>query len=207
MYGESNMTLYAAGVPSIMPVGPVLTSRMGNWHLAERKVVLAAEWSLRAQTQRLGGSAGAERQHLLYIAALQAATSTQHHSGGCVVHRPSRLRLQCESVYRHARPPQKGPWVCVHRKPDSSRRTAEDKGAAPALCPTGRRSSKIVSLLVSCFTATYVARWSSFFPDTPLAATPMFDGRAVCYPTGELRPVPHHPDASNGFPAFDAYLH
>lgn len=47
----------------------------------------------------------------------------------------------------------------------------------------GRRSSKIVSLLVSCFTATYVARWSSFFPDTPLAATPMFDGRAVCYPT------------------------
>ncbi|GFR47391.1 hypothetical protein Agub_g9107 [Astrephomene gubernaculifera] len=46
----------------------------------------------------------------------------------------------------------------------------------------GRRASKIVSLLVSCFTATYVARWSAHLPDTPLRATPMFDGRAVCYP-------------------------
>jgi tRNA(His) guanylyltransferase len=46
----------------------------------------------------------------------------------------------------------------------------------------GRRSSKIVSLLTSCFTATYVRHWATFFPDTPLKQTPMFDGRAVCYP-------------------------
>ncbi|PNW74008.1 hypothetical protein CHLRE_13g581550v5 [Chlamydomonas reinhardtii] len=46
----------------------------------------------------------------------------------------------------------------------------------------GRRASKIVSLLVSCFTANYVAKWAAFLPDTPLRSTPMFDGRAVCYP-------------------------
>ncbi|GIM11702.1 hypothetical protein Vretimale_15132, partial [Volvox reticuliferus] len=46
----------------------------------------------------------------------------------------------------------------------------------------GRRASKLVSLLVSCFTANYVARWSAHLTDTPLRAMPMFDGRAVCYP-------------------------
>ncbi|KAG2497128.1 hypothetical protein HYH03_004719 [Edaphochlamys debaryana] len=46
----------------------------------------------------------------------------------------------------------------------------------------GRRASKIVSLIVSCFTANYVARWPEHLPGTPLASTPMFDGRAVCYP-------------------------
>ncbi|GLC49307.1 hypothetical protein PLESTB_000205100 [Pleodorina starrii] len=46
----------------------------------------------------------------------------------------------------------------------------------------GRRASKLVSLLVSCFTANYVTRWPAHLPDTPLRATPMFDGRAVCYP-------------------------
>ncbi|KAL6752626.1 histidine tRNA 5'-guanylyltransferase [Haematococcus lacustris] len=47
----------------------------------------------------------------------------------------------------------------------------------------GRRSSKITSLLTSCFTALYVRHWQTFFPDKPLQATPMFDGRAVCYPS------------------------
>ncbi|GIL64565.1 hypothetical protein Vafri_18462 [Volvox africanus] len=46
----------------------------------------------------------------------------------------------------------------------------------------GRRAAKLVSLLVSCFTANYVARWSAHLTDTPLRAMPMFDGRAVCYP-------------------------
>ncbi|KAL6767817.1 THG1 [Auxenochlorella protothecoides x Auxenochlorella symbiontica] len=46
----------------------------------------------------------------------------------------------------------------------------------------GRRASKLVSLVVSCFTATYVRRWAEFLPGTPLLSTPMFDGRAVCYP-------------------------
>ena len=43
----------------------------------------------------------------------------------------------------------------------------------------GRRSSKIVSILVSCFTANYVRHWPNFFTDQPLCSTPMFDGRSV----------------------------
>lgn len=48
-----------------------------------------------------------------------------------------------------------------------------------------RRSSKLVSTVVSTFTAFYVYLWPSFFPDTPLTSSPMptFDGRAVCYPS------------------------
>lgn len=48
-----------------------------------------------------------------------------------------------------------------------------------------RRSSKLVSTVVSTFTAFYVHLWPTFFPDTPLTASPMptFDGRAVCYPS------------------------
>jgi len=47
----------------------------------------------------------------------------------------------------------------------------------------GRRSSKIVSLLTSCFTANYVRHWPSIMgPERPLLAAPMFDGRAVLYP-------------------------
>jgi len=46
----------------------------------------------------------------------------------------------------------------------------------------GRRSSKIVSILVSCFSANYVRQWSNFFGDQPLSSTPMFDGRAILYP-------------------------
>lgn len=47
---------------------------------------------------------------------------------------------------------------------------------------TGRRSAKITSLFASCFTSHYVRHWPAFFPATPLAAAPMFDARAVCYP-------------------------
>ncbi|KAL2125136.1 hypothetical protein VTJ04DRAFT_1501 [Mycothermus thermophilus] len=47
-----------------------------------------------------------------------------------------------------------------------------------------RRSSKLVSTIVSTFTGYYVHLWSSFFPDTPLSPPlPSFDGRAVCYPS------------------------
>ncbi|KAI1495583.1 putative tRNAHis guanylyltransferase [Biscogniauxia marginata] len=47
-----------------------------------------------------------------------------------------------------------------------------------------RRSSKLVSTIVSTFTAYYVHLWPSYFPDTPLSPPlPSFDGRAVCYPS------------------------
>jgi hypothetical protein len=39
-----------------------------------------------------------------------------------------------------------------------------------------------VSLVASCFSASYVCFWGRHFPDTPLAATPLFDARAVLYP-------------------------
>ncbi|KAH7321277.1 putative tRNAHis guanylyltransferase [Stachybotrys elegans] len=47
-----------------------------------------------------------------------------------------------------------------------------------------RRASKLVSTVVSTFTANYVYSWSAHFPDTPLSPPlPSFDGRAVCYPS------------------------
>ncbi|KAH6692664.1 tRNA guanylyltransferase [Plectosphaerella plurivora] len=47
-----------------------------------------------------------------------------------------------------------------------------------------RRASKLVSTVVSTFTAYYVFNWATYFPDTPLTAPlPSFDGRAVCYPS------------------------
>ncbi|KAF0320141.1 tRNA(His) guanylyltransferase [Colletotrichum sp. SAR11_59] len=47
-----------------------------------------------------------------------------------------------------------------------------------------RRASKLVSTVVSTFTANYIYLWSQYFPDTPLSPPlPSFDGRAVCYPT------------------------
>ncbi|KAK0384114.1 hypothetical protein NLU13_8203 [Sarocladium strictum] len=47
-----------------------------------------------------------------------------------------------------------------------------------------RRASKLVSTVVSTFTANYVHQWSTYFPDTPLTSPlPTFDGRAVCYPS------------------------
>ncbi|KAI6088072.1 tRNA guanylyltransferase [Hypoxylon rubiginosum] len=47
-----------------------------------------------------------------------------------------------------------------------------------------RRASKIVSTIVSTFTAYYVYLWPTYFQDQPLSLPlPSFDGRAVCYPS------------------------
>ncbi|GAB0133951.1 transcriptional activator [Epichloe bromicola] len=47
-----------------------------------------------------------------------------------------------------------------------------------------RRASKLVSTIVSTFTANYVYSWPTCFPGTPLSfPLPTFDGRAVCYPS------------------------
>ncbi|KAK8000359.1 hypothetical protein PG990_012959 [Apiospora arundinis] len=47
-----------------------------------------------------------------------------------------------------------------------------------------RRESKLVSTVVSTFSAYYVHLWSTYFTDMPLAPPlPSFDGRAVCYPS------------------------
>ncbi|KAK4218304.1 tRNA guanylyltransferase [Rhypophila decipiens] len=47
-----------------------------------------------------------------------------------------------------------------------------------------RRESKLVSTIVSTFTAYYIHHWSTYFTDTPLSPPlPTFDGRAVCYPS------------------------
>ena len=43
-----------------------------------------------------------------------------------------------------------------------------------------------MSLVTSCFTGSYVRFWGEFFPDTQLQWTPMFDGRAICYPTDAI---------------------
>ncbi|GAA5894396.1 hypothetical protein JCM8208_006222 [Rhodotorula glutinis] len=51
----------------------------------------------------------------------------------------------------------------------------------------GRRASKIVTLVVSVFTAAYTTLWPQFFPNSPLSLDhlPVFDGRVVQY-TSEL---------------------
>ena len=49
-----------------------------------------------------------------------------------------------------------------------------------------RRAFKLVSVVVSLFSASYVRLWSTFFPATELQYTPMFDGRAVCYPNEKV---------------------
>ncbi|RPA83726.1 tRNAHis guanylyltransferase [Ascobolus immersus RN42] len=48
-----------------------------------------------------------------------------------------------------------------------------------------RRASKIVTTVVSTFTAAYTFLWPQYFPDRPLVAEmlPTFDGRAVVYCT------------------------
>lgn len=44
--------------------------------------------------------------------------------------------------------------------------------------------SKLVTTVVSTFTAYYVHLWSQFFPETPLSPPlPSFDGRSVLYPS------------------------
>jgi hypothetical protein len=45
-----------------------------------------------------------------------------------------------------------------------------------------RRRSKITSILCSFFTASYVMKWHTYFPDTPLRYVPSFDARIVIYP-------------------------
>ncbi|KAJ2103379.1 tRNA-histidine guanylyltransferase 1-like, partial [Coemansia sp. RSA 922] len=49
-----------------------------------------------------------------------------------------------------------------------------------------RRASKLITLLVSKFTAAYVFYWNEFFPDTPLQFPPAFDGRVVVYPSDRI---------------------
>ncbi|KAI9730750.1 MAG: tRNA-His guanylyltransferase [Cirrosporium novae-zelandiae] len=47
-----------------------------------------------------------------------------------------------------------------------------------------RRASKLVTTVVSTFTANYVHKWPKYFPDTPLDdLLPSFDGRAILYPS------------------------
>ncbi|KAL6238985.1 hypothetical protein BDW75DRAFT_200096 [Aspergillus navahoensis] len=48
-----------------------------------------------------------------------------------------------------------------------------------------RRSAKLVTTIVSTFTAHYIHQWGHYFPNTPLQPPhlPSFDGRAVVYPT------------------------
>jgi tRNA(His) guanylyltransferase len=53
-----------------------------------------------------------------------------------------------------------------------------------------RRAAKLVSTVVSTFTAFYVHLWGKFMEGVELEASflPTFDGRAVCYPgVGNLR--------------------
>ena len=54
------------------------------------------------------------------------------------------------------------------------------------LSPPGRRSAKLISVIVSAFTASFVQSWSDFFPHQPLQSLPTFDGRTVCYPTDAI---------------------
>ncbi len=49
-----------------------------------------------------------------------------------------------------------------------------------------RRSDKIATTIVSCFTANYMLHFKEFFPDQELKEIPMFDGRCVCYPSNEI---------------------
>jgi tRNA(His) guanylyltransferase len=53
-----------------------------------------------------------------------------------------------------------------------------------------RRAAKLISTIVSTFTAFYVHLWGKFMEGVELemACLPTFDGRAVCYPSlGNLR--------------------
>jgi tRNA(His) guanylyltransferase len=51
-----------------------------------------------------------------------------------------------------------------------------------------RRSAKLVTTIVSTFTAHYIYQWGTYFPSTPLQPPylPSFDGRAVLYPTTRI---------------------
>ncbi|KAH8118188.1 tRNAHis guanylyltransferase [Phellopilus nigrolimitatus] len=45
-----------------------------------------------------------------------------------------------------------------------------------------RREAKILTTLVSLFTASYIFHWGAYFPETSLRYPPTFDGRLVLYP-------------------------
>ena len=47
----------------------------------------------------------------------------------------------------------------------------------------GRRASKLISVVVSLFAASYVRFWPTHFVAQSLLSTPCFDGRAVLYPS------------------------
>ncbi|KAJ5553722.1 tRNA(His) guanylyltransferase [Penicillium frequentans] len=51
-----------------------------------------------------------------------------------------------------------------------------------------RRNAKLVTTIVSTFTAYYIYLWPTYFPSTPLAPPylPSFDGRAVIYPNTRI---------------------
>lgn len=86
------------------------------------------------------------------------------------------------------------------------RRSRQVAGTIPSPLPTNHDAwlilrSKLVSTVVSTFTANYIHQWSTYFPEAPLPAPPgaspsspssppspplpSFDGRAVCYPSVE----------------------
>uniref|UniRef100_A0A1L8DHM4 Probable tRNA(His) guanylyltransferase n=1 Tax=Nyssomyia neivai TaxID=330878 RepID=A0A1L8DHM4_9DIPT len=48
-----------------------------------------------------------------------------------------------------------------------------------------RRSAKIMSMVTSLFTSSYVMNWGKFFGDDRLQYAPAFDGRVVVYPSDE----------------------
>ena len=47
----------------------------------------------------------------------------------------------------------------------------------------GRRTSKLISSIVSYFSSCFVFSWAEFFPGVILQYPPTFDCRIVCYPT------------------------
>ncbi|KAJ9492048.1 hypothetical protein VN97_g1197 [Penicillium thymicola] len=51
-----------------------------------------------------------------------------------------------------------------------------------------RRNGKLVTTIVSTFTAHYIYKWSEYFPERPLLPPylPSFDGRAVIYPSNRI---------------------
>ncbi|KAJ5578481.1 tRNA(His) guanylyltransferase [Penicillium hispanicum] len=57
-----------------------------------------------------------------------------------------------------------------------------------AIDERARSSSKLVTTIVSTFTAHYIHQWSTYFASTPLQSPylPSFDGRAVIYPSTRI---------------------
>ena len=69
------------------------------------------------------------------------------------------------------------------RSPIACPRLAKQLGINALICVAGRRASKLVSVIVSLFSAAYVRYWAAYLPSKPLLSTPCFDGRAVLYPS------------------------